>query len=320
MASYIGRRLLQMIPLVLLITFIAFGIMQLAPGNPMQRMINPNFSPEQIAKAERALGLDRPIPHQYWGWLRSVATGNLGYSISTGQAVIDLLVQRLPATLLLAGTALALSFLIGIPLGILSAVRKYTALDYVLTLFSFLGTSVPAFFLGLGLIYLVALRWGWLPTSGMSSVGQALQGWPAVSDVARHLVLPALTMAAQNTALVLRHVRSSVLEALGQDFIRTARAKGLSGIKVVYRHALPNALLPVITLVGLSLPSVVGGSFVIETVFAWPGLGQLGYQATSARDYPVLMALNLLTALAVVSGNLLADILYAAVDPRIRYN
>lgn len=320
MASYIGRRLLQMIPLVLLITFIAFGIMQLAPGNPMQRMINPNFSPEQIAKAERALGLDRPIPHQYWGWLRSVATGNLGYSISTGQAVIDLLVQRLPATLLLAGTALALSFLIGIPLGILSAVRKYTALDYVLTLFSFLGTSVPAFFLGLGLIYLVALRWGWLPTSGISSVGQALQGWPAVSDVARHLVLPALTMAAQNTALVLRHVRSSVLEALGQDFIRTARAKGLSGIKVVYRHALPNALLPVITLVGLSLPSVVGGSFVIETVFAWPGLGQLGYQATSARDYPVLMALNLLTALAVVSGNLLADILYAAVDPRIRYN
>lgn len=319
MLAYITRRLLQAVPLVVLITFIAFGIMQLAPGNPLQRMINPSFSPEQIARAERALGLDRPVPYQYWAWLRSLLSGNLGYSIASGEAVAELIRQRLPATMLLAGTALLISFLIGIPLGVVSAVRKYTAVDYALTLFSFLGTSVPGFFLGLGLIYLFALHWSWFPTSGMSSVGYSYTGWEAVTDVARHLALPALTMAAQNTALVLRHVRSSVLEALSQEFIRTARAKGLSGTLVVYRHALPNAILPVITLIGLSLPYLVGGSFVIESVFVWPGIGQLGYQATGARDYPVLMALNLLTALAVVIGNLLADILYAAVDPRIRY-
>lgn len=320
MFSYVVRRLAQAVPLVILITFVTFGIMHLAPGNPLQRMINPHFSPAQIAKAEQALGLDKPWPYQYVAWLNHLAHGNFGYSTATGEPVISVILQRLPATVMLAGSAMVLSFGLGIPLGVLSAVRKNRAVDYTLTVLSFGGVSIPSFFLGLALIYLVALRLGWLPTSGMSTVGSQYHGWAAAVDVLRHLALPAVTMAAANMALVLRHTRSSLLEVLAQDFIRTARAKGLGGRVVVFRHALRNALIPVVTLLGLSIPNLVGGSFVIETVFAWPGVGQLGFQAIGARDYPVLMALNLLTAVSVLVGNLIADVLYAVVNPQIRYD
>lgn len=319
MLSYIVRRVVQAVPLMIGITFLTFGIMHLAPGNPLAMMINPHFSPEQITRAENALGLNQPIPVQYWHWLWNVVRGNLGYSISDGEPVTQILGQRLPATLLLTGTALLVSFVVAIPLGILSAVRHYSVVDHALTFLSFVGVSIPSFFFGLVLIYLFALKYAVLPTSGLDTIGAGYTGWTAVADVLTHLVLPAATMSLANIALVLRHTRSSMLEVLPQDFIRTARAKGAGGGAVILRHALRNALIPVITLFGLSLPNLVGGSFVIETVFDWPGIGQLGYQSIFARDYPVLMGLSLLTATAVLLGNLLADVLYAFANPQIRY-
>jgi peptide/nickel transport system permease protein len=319
MASYIVRRLAQAVPLMVGITFLTFGIMHLAPGNPLAMMINPHFSPLQIERAEAALGLNQPVPVQYWHWLVNVLEGNLGYSIADGQPVVQILEQRLPATVLLTGTALAASFLIAIPLGILSAVRHYSLLDHVLTFLSFVGVSIPSFFFGLLLIYLFALRFGVLPASGIDTIGANYTGLAALGDVASHLVLPAATLCLANVALVLRHTRSAMLEVLPHDFVRTARAKGAAPARVVVRHALRNALIPVITLLGLALPNLVGGSFVIETVFDWPGIGQLGYTSIFARDYPVLMGLALLTGTAVLAGNLMADVLYALANPQIRY-
>lgn len=320
MTQYVIRRLLQSLVLLVGITMLTFAIMQLTPGGPMRLMIDPNIDPAQIEKAEQRLGLDRPVIVQYFSWLGEVARGNLGYCIKNGRPVLEVIMERVPATIYLTGLAFVLSFAAAIPLGVLSATRRYSLLDYTMTVVSFAGISIPAFFFGLLLIFLFSIKLGWLPTSGLATIGADLRGWALLADRLKHVIMPALVLVLPNMATVMRYTRSSMLEVLGQEYVQTARAKGLSERVVIYRHALRNAMIPVITIFGLSLPFLFGGAFITETVFAWPGMGRLGIESVFAREYPVVMGINLFTSTLVLVGNLIADVLYAIVDPRIRYS
>jgi len=320
MQQYVARRILQVVPLLIGITLVTFFIMQLAPGNPMRLMIDPTIDPEEIAAAEEKLGLNDPIIVQYFRWVTELAQGNMGYAVRNGRPVAEIIFERLPATLLLTSTAFAIGFGLAIPLGVFSALRRYSTADYFLTVFSFLGLSIPSFFFGLGLIYIFALKLRLLPTSGVETIGAGLQGLALWKDRALHVIMPAMALGLQQVAVVMRYTRSGMLETLGKDYIRTARAKGLSERVVVYRHALRNAVIPVITIFGMSLPFLFGGAFIVEQVFAWPGMGRLGIEAIFAREYPIIMGINLFTSSLVLLGNLLADLMYAWVDPRIRYS
>jgi len=320
MGNYIIRRLMQSIPVIVGITMLTFAIMQLAPGNPLETMIDPKISLEEIERAEQNLGMDKPVVVQYWNWLKEIAQGNLGYSVKTQQPVAKLIGERLPATLLLTITAFVFSFCLGVPLGVYSATHKYTKSDYGLTIFAFTGISIPSFFFGLGLIYILSIKLGWFPTSGLKTMGQTLTGFAAFKDQLSHLVLPALVLALPNMATVMRFTRSSMIDVMQNDYIRTARAKGLKERVVRFKHALRNALIPVVTIFGLSIPFLFGGAYITETIFNWPGMGSLGISAITAREFPIIMGLNLFTSVLVLAGNLVADILYAFVDPRIRYN
>jgi peptide/nickel transport system permease protein len=320
MRKYIIKRILQSIPILIGITLLTFCIMQLAPGNPMQTMINPRISPEELAKAEKTLGLDKPIIVQFFNWFKEILKGNLGYTVKTGQPVAGLILERLPATLLLTSTAFIMSFVAGVPLGVFSATHKYSKADYGLTVFAFVGISIPAFFFGIALIYIFAVKLGWFPTSGLATINLKGSGLTIFVDKFKHLILPSIVLALPNLATVMRFTRSSMIEVLTHDYIRTARAKGLSQKAVRYKHALRNALIPVITIFGLSIPFLFGGAYITETIFNWPGMGSLGINAITAREYPVIMGLNLFTSILVLVGNLVADILYAWADPRIRYS
>jgi peptide/nickel transport system permease protein len=319
MLAFIFRRVLQAVPITIIVTVIVFMIMQMTPGNPMSSMISPDVPPDEIVRRERQLGLDRPLHVQYLAWLREVIRGNLGHSTKGGRRVSEMIWSRLGPTLLLAGTAIAVSFLVGVPIGVLSAVRRYSALDYALTVFAFFGLSVPNFFFAIGLIYVFAVQLEWLPAMGLATIASGYTGWALVTDHLRHLVLPVAVLSLSTLATVVRFTRSAMLEVLAADYIRTADAKGLRPRVVMYRHALLNALIPIITVLGLLLPFLFSGSFIVEAIFAWPGLGQLGVQAIFSRDYPVVMAINLFAALSVLAGSLIADVLYAVADPRIRY-
>lgn len=319
MGRYIRKRLLQVIPVVFGITVLTFVIMQFAPGGPLTGMLSPRSSPEALQRAREALGLDKPVLIQYWNWLKELVQGNFGYSTYNGQPVLDQILERLPATLLLTVTAFIISFVVGIPLGVYSATHKYSKGDYGLTVFSFIGISIPSFFFGMGLIYLFSLKLGWLPTSGFGSATFRGTGMALVLHKLRYLIMPALVMSLSNLATVMRFARSSMIETLNQDYIRTARAKGLSEKIVIYRHALKNSMIPVITIFGQSIPNLFGGTYITEKVFGWPGMGLLGVDAITNRDYQILMGLTLFTAILVMLGNLLADIMYSLVDPRIRY-
>ncbi|WP_423410458.1 ABC transporter permease [Heyndrickxia sp. MSNUG] len=319
MKKYLFKRLFQSIPILLGITIMTFSIMQLAPGNPMQTMINPKITSEEMEKAQENLGMNDPIYIQYFNWMKEVVQGNLGYTIKTGQPVGKVIIERLPATLLLTGTAFIMAFVIGVPLGVYSATHRYRLPDYILTVISFVGISIPSFFFGLGMIFIFALQLGWLPTSGMVTIGADYQGFALFMDHLKHVIMPASVLALPTVAVVMRFTRSSLLEVLNQDFIRTADAKGLSKRVVYLKHALRNALIPVITIFGLSIPFLFGGAYITEHIFNWPGMGSLGIQSIVAREYPVIMALNLFTSMLVMFGNLLADVMYAWADPRIRY-
>ncbi|MGG3563187.1 ABC transporter permease [Neobacillus rhizosphaerae] len=319
MKKYLIKRLLQSIPILIGISIMTFAIMQLAPGNPMQTMIDPKISAEEIERAQENLGLNDSLPVQYFNWITQILQGNLGYTIKTGQPVGQLILERLPATLLLTGTAFIIAFVIGVPLGVYSATKRNKLPDYVLTVMSFIGISIPSFFFGLGMIFIFALKLGWLPTSGMVTIGADYTGFALFMDYFKHVIMPALVLALPTVAVVMRFTRSSMLEVLNQEFIRTADSKGLSKAKVYLKHALRNALIPVITIFGLSIPFLFGGAYITEHIFNWPGMGSLGIQSIVAREYPVIMALNLFTSILVMAGNLLADVMYAWADPRIRY-
>lgn len=304
-----------MIPVLIGITFINFFIINLAPGDAVDLMIDPNVSEADKQVRREALGLDDPFLVRYIRWMRELFRGNLGYSYSTYEPVAQRVGERVTPTLLLGGASMVLAYALALPLGIASAVKPYSWVDYLTSLLGLAGVALPTFFSGLVFVYVFSLKFDWFPSGGMHTLGQA----GGAGDLVRHMVLPVLVLTLTNIGLVLRLVRSSTLEVLRQDYIRTAWAKGLPLRLVVFRHALRNSLIPIITMAGLQLPTLIAGSVITEQVFQWPGMGWLTVQAILSRDYPTLMALNLLAAILVLIGNLLADILYGVVDPRIRY-
>ncbi|MFT8319656.1 MAG: ABC transporter permease [Bacillus sp. (in: firmicutes)] len=316
MFQYIIRRILIAIPVLFGVTIFNFFIINLAPGNPVDMYLNPDATEADIQAKKEALGLNDPIYIQYIRWLNNLLHGDFGFSYTTYEPVLDLVVNRIVPTLLLMGTALLIAYIIAIPIGIISATKQYSWMDYLTTTFSFLGVSIPSFFLGLGAIYVFALVFKILPTGGMFTLGN--EG--SFTDTLVHLILPAAILGTSIAGSTVRYVRSSMLEVLGQDYLRTARAKGLKEFVVTNKHALKNALIPIITIIGMEIPVLIGGAVVTEQIFQWPGLGQLTIQSISSRDYPTLMAINFLAAFAVLFSNLLTDVLYSVVDPRIKYS
>ncbi|OLS39010.1 diguanylate cyclase [Alkalihalophilus pseudofirmus] len=315
MTSYIIRRLIMMIPILIGISIISFAIMYAAPGKPAIMNLDPEISPEvREAQIER-LGLNDPIPVQYVRWLGNVAQGDFGTSYSRKMPVTEMILDRLPNTLLLMASSLFLAAIIAIPFGVISATRQYSLTDYGVTFGSFIGLATPNFWLGIMLIMVFSVQLGWTPVGGVATIGADF----SIIDRLKHLLLPALVLATADMAGLTRYTRSSMLEVVNQDYIRTARAKGFKEHRVIYKHGLRNGLIPVITMFGLMLPTMIGGSAIVESVFGWPGIGKLFIDATFQRDYPVIMAITMFGALLTVIGNLIADILYAVLDPRIEY-
>ncbi|MDD3213145.1 MAG: ABC transporter permease [Eubacteriales bacterium] len=313
MTRYIIKRILIAIPVLIGITMLDYLIMSLA-GSPLTMMQGPRVSQAAVEARAIQLGLTQPAYIQYFTWLTQLLHGNWGYSIKTYQPVYDMIAQNLGPTLLLVGTSMVLGFVIAIPLGVYSATHQYTKGDYTAVTFSFLGTSIPSFFLSLILVYFFTVRLGWLPSSGMVTLGTGGD----FGDVARHMVMPAAVLTASLAGSNLRYIRSSFLEILQQDYLRTAKAKGIGRFRTINKHAMRNALLPLITVFSMQIPMLIGGSVVVEQVFSWPGLGLLTMTSIMNRDYPVIMGVSLLSAVIVLAGNLIADILYAIVDPSIQ--
>ena len=318
MLTYLIRRILISIPILLGITIIVFFFASQMPGDAVQAMISQETPmAEDLIKLRRGqLGLDQPLPVQYMRWLGNLAQGNLGYSFQTGEPVAKMIGDRIPATLRLMGTALVIAIILGVILGVISALRQYSFLDYSLTLLGFSGISIPDFFLGMVLVYIFALQLGWLPTGGINTRGET----PTLTDSLRHLLLPAFALAIVRTATFMRYTRSSVLEVKNNDYVRTAQAKGVRDWVVTLRHILRNALIPIITVIGISLPLLFGGAVIIETIFQWPGIGLMFMNAITGRDSPVIMGYVLCSAIFVLASNLLTDVVYSWADPRIRYD
>ena len=314
MWKYVLKKLLLAIPVLLGITIIDYAIMCLA-GSPLDMMVGPRVTEGAIAARAAQWGLDQPIWVQYWNWLVEVLHGNLGVAYKSGQPVTDIIGSHLGPTLLLMGVSMALGLLLAVPAGIYSAVHRYQKRDYAVVSASFLASSVPGFFLSLVLVYVFTVRLGWLPSSGMYTPGT---GGDAM-DVARHLVMPAIVLSVGVAGGNIRYIRSAVLEILEMDYLRTARAKGLGRKIVIRKHALRNALLPIITVIGMQIPTLFGGAVIVEQLFSWPGLGLVTWDAVINRNYPVIMGVCLLSAVVVLLSNLLTDILYALADPTIKY-
>lgn len=320
MIRYLIRRLAEALPLLLLITVAVFTVLQLLPAGPLAIYENdPALTPEDLERLEERFGLHEPIPVRYLKWLGAIVQGDLGYSLVTHQPVVRMIGERLPNTLYLMSVALLVTLLIAFPVGILSAVRQYSALDHFATLFSFVGYAVPPFWSGLLVIILFSVKlreWGLpaLPASGMVTLG----GPGDLGDRLAHLVLPVSVLALFSAAHYTRYIRAGMLEVLHQDYVRTARAKGLAERAVVWRHALKNAALPVVTVITLDLPMLFSGAVVTESIFAWPGMGRLFLESAFRFDYAVLMGVVTITAALVILSTLLADLIYAWLDPRIR--
>jgi peptide/nickel transport system permease protein len=321
MLHYVSKRLLEMVPLLFFISIVIYLLLYLMPGDPLYAMLQevPNLRAEDYERLRRLYGLDDPIYVQYWKWLWQMIQLNPGYSREYGQPAMDVIVPALKNTVVLTLTAVVIGKAIAIALGIFSAVRQYSLWDYVLTIFTFIGYCIPGFWLALMMIIVFAVKLGWFPTSGMISPDVVPGTWAATLDWIKHLVLPIVVLAISEIIQVQRYMRSSLLEVLRQDYLTTARAKGLSERAVVGRHALKNALIPVVTIIAITMPRVIGGSTVIETVFGYPGIGRLLYVSIMGNDFVVAMTVVMMIAFTVVAFNLLADILYGWLDPRIRY-
>ncbi|HET58194.1 MAG TPA: ABC transporter permease [Deltaproteobacteria bacterium] len=322
MVSYLVKRLLTMIPLLIGITIICFVVIHLAPGSPtdLQTELSPHASVEARERLMALYDLDKPVHVQYMLWIKKLATLDLGHSFSPdGRPVVDKIAERLPITIIINVLSMILIIAVAVPLGVISAVRRDSLFDKATTIFVFVGFAMPTFWLALLLMILFGVNLGWLPISGIRSLNyEYLPAWQQHVDLARHLILPVLLSAFGGLAGFSRYMRANMLEVIRQDYITTARAKGLSERVVIYKHALRNALLPVITILGLSVPGLIGGSVIFETIFAIPGMGQLFYLSVMSRDYPVVMGILFIGAVLTLMGNLLADVSYAAADPRIR--
>jgi peptide/nickel transport system permease protein len=324
MTAYVIRRMLMMIPMMLGITLISFFVMQMAPGDPTELMtdLNPHASAEALRKVRELYHLDEPWYVQYGLWLERVVLFDFGESFSPdGRPVIDKIMERLPITLVINIAALVITLAVSIPIGVVAATRPYGWFDKVTTLFVFVGFSAPTFWVALLLMILFGVHLGWLPISGVVSYfHDQLSPWGKFVDYVRHLTLPVLIAGLTSLAFLSRLARQNTLETMSADYITTARSKGLPESTILFRHSLRNALLPVVTVLGLSLPSMIGGSVIFETVFSIPGAGQLFYQAIMSRDYPLVMAELVILSFLTLAGNLLADVAYAWVDPRISYD
>jgi peptide/nickel transport system permease protein len=322
MLNYLLRRLLFIAPMLLGITLVTFGVMHLTPGKATDLMtdMNARVSSEAKARLVKLYGLDRPWYLQYAGWLKRVARLDFGESFRDNRPAIKKIWERLPASLLLNALSLLLILGVAIPIGVYSALRHNSVFDRAMTVFVFIGFSVPTFWVALLAMILFGLKLGWLPISGLHSLNYSdLSAAGKILDTASHLLLPVIISAFTGLAGLSRYTRSSMLDTLHQDYIRLAHAKGLRPNRIIFRHALKNALLPIVTILGLSLPGLIGGGFIFETIFAYPGMGRLGYEAIMARDIPVIMAVGTIAALLTLLGNLIADVTYALVDPRIKY-
>jgi len=324
MSTYALRRILQTIPILLIISILLFIMVRAAPGGPLTAARrNPNITEEQIQKLEEQLGLNRPLPVQYAEWVGKMLRGDMGQSIKFRRPVSEMIGERIPNTLILVGFSFLAALLIAIPVGILSALKPYSVFDYVATTLTFLGQSLPVYWLGLGLILLfyVTLKNPFngnplFPGGGMNTFGKEGD----FLDTLWHLMLPVTALSLGWSAWYSRFLRSSMLDVLHEDYIRTAHAKGLSERVVNYSHALKNAILPLVTLMALDLPSLFAGALFVETIFSWPGMGRLFWDAARGRDYPVLLGVVMITAVLIIVANILADLAYGILDPRVKYD
>jgi peptide/nickel transport system permease protein len=313
MLGYLVGRITQGAFLLVLVSVFTFGLIQMAPGGPAILM-DPHIGHEQAKEMEKILGLDQPVHIQYLKWAGNLVRGDWGKSFTMAQPVFDIVTGRLPATMILAIASIILAVILGVFLGAMSAIKKDTFFDTVITVVSFSGISIPTFWFGLMMILFFAVYLGILPSSGMMTVDAEF----SIVDFLRHLIMPALVLGTANMAQIARYTRSSVLSVIQEDYVRTARAKGLAFHIVLFKHILRNALLPIVTLIGMLIPRVASGAAITETVFAWPGLGRLAVSAAFQRDYPVIMAVTLLVSLVVIVSTLITDIIYTVVDPRIK--
>ncbi|HML46615.1 MAG TPA: ABC transporter permease [Clostridia bacterium] len=320
MFKYILKRLLIAVPVFFGISIVVFALVMSMPGDPFSGMLDPSMSAEYKQRLLQMYGYNDPVPVQYVKWLGRLLQGDLGYSNIYKARVLDIIGTRIGNTALLGGVALILSTFIGIPMGVWISTKRKSLLDNGATVFSFFGISIPSFFFGMLLILIFGMYLKWLPASGMITTGANYTGLAHVLDVVRHMIMPVLVLSLLNVASFMRYTRSSMIDVIGQDYIRTAKAKGLSNGRVILHHAFKNALIPIITVISLQVPSMLSGALLTETVFVWPGVGQLNYQAVQNRDYWLIMGIVMVLAVITLLVNIVADILYAVVDPRIRYD
>lgn len=318
MLKYIARRLLHLIPVIIIISIVIFSIVKLAPGDPVGANLNPKSTAEQKAAERARLGLDKPLPVQYLNWIGRSIKGDFGESYIYKRPVKDVVPTFIYNTFLLNLVDFILAFIISIPIGIVCAVKQYSKADNFWTVFSIIGISMPSFFFGLLLIYIFSVKLNIFPINGMVTPGKNAVGLAHVKDVLNHMFLPAVVLIIGSMASLVRYTRTSMLEVINQDYIRTARSKGLTEKVVIYKHAFRNALIPIMTIIGFWIPGLFSGAVILETTFVWPGIGNVMMDAISARDYNMIMALNMFFAMLTLLGNLLADIGYALVDPRIK--
>ena len=322
MATYLARRILQVIPTLFVISLLLYGLLAMKPGDPIDEMRrgNPGFTQEDYDRLREFYGLDKPVYVRYWRWLGRVVKGDFGTSRQFGRpAAAYIFKYRFPNTVLLSGLSLLIAFCVAVPTGVISALRQHGFLDYVITVVNFIGVSIPIFWLGIMLIYIFAVHFrGLLPAGGLATPG-VTGTWPIFVDRLEHLLLPVIALSSLQLAQWTRFMRSSMLETIKLDFVVTARAKGISEGRVIFKHALRNAILPLITLVGLNVPLLFSGAILTETVFNWPGMGRAIFDAILVNDFNVAMVSLMFISLLVLTFNLLADITYALVDPRIRY-
>lgn len=313
MQKYILRRVLQAIPLLWFISIVSFALIKLAPGDPVLSFVTPNMNAEDVERIRHDLGLTEPIIVQYWNWLKNVFSGDLGYSLMSHRPVTELILERLPATIGLMGSAMLISLLISVPLSMYAASRKNRLSDRGLSLLSYIGISIPSFWFGIMLIYIFALKLNLLPSMGMRTIGV-----DSTLDILKHGILPCTVLTFMNVSVYMRYIRSHTISQLEEDYVQIQYAYGATRGTVLRRHVLKNVLLPVITILGMSFPELIAGAFITESVFSWPGMGALGISSVFQLDYPVIMGITMISSVMLVVGNLVADLLYGVVDPRIK--
>lgn len=314
MKEKVIKRLISIIPMLFFISIISFILMQMAPGDPLQAYITPQMSPDDIERIRQSMGLDQPIIVQYFRWLINALQGNLGYSMVSHRPVIQVIVERIPNTLIITVTALVISILVAIPVGLYAGYKKNSIIDNILNVTSYIGISIPSFWFAMILIYIFSVKLGLLPSVGMRTAGVDTS-----IDLLKHMVMPVIVLSYYNLCVFTRYIRSSTIGQLREDYVLTQRAYGATTKEILFKHVLKNTLLPVITIFAMALPQLVTGAFITETIFGWPGMGQLGVNAIFGYDYPVVMGITMISSLMLILGNLLADLLYQLVDPRIKH-